>query len=77
MPATPAVRRDSRRAAWLVWAPWFAAPLFCLLPIGGCAVADAIRHAAVQSPAPPLPGPAAVQQVPRKAVATILTAASR
>ena len=26
--------------------PWLAAPLFCLLPIGGCAVATSMREAA-------------------------------
>ena len=26
--------------------PWLAAPLFCLLPIGGCAIATSMRHAA-------------------------------
>jgi hypothetical protein len=24
--------------------PWLAAPLFCLLPIGGCAVASSMRQ---------------------------------
>jgi hypothetical protein len=29
--------------------PWLAAPLFCLLPIGGCAVASSMRQGATET----------------------------
>ncbi|MFM7108596.1 MAG: hypothetical protein ACKOZU_08375 [Planctomycetaceae bacterium] len=36
MTTSPPVREASCAA---VWAPWLAAPLFALLPIGGCGLA--------------------------------------
>lgn len=81
MTISPPSSFQGRSAALAVWMPWLAAPLFCLLPIGGCAVAGSMRHAAAQAmtqPAPgPFPGPAAVRQAPTGATAPILTAASR
>lgn len=47
-----------------VWIPWLAAPLFALMPIGGCALADNYRKAAIQSAAAPV--------VPVEAVVTRL-----
>lgn len=43
-----------------VWLPWVAAPLFFLLPIGGCGVAGAARRPAIAADVAeaPLPGPA-------------------
>ena len=46
------------------WIPWLAAPLFVLMPIGGCALADNYRKAAIQSAAAPV--------VPVEAVVTRL-----
>lgn len=81
MSAAPRHSRDSRKAALAVWMPWLAAPLFCLLPIGGCAVAGSMRHASAQAmlqpAAAPLPGPAVVSTLPHGANAPILTAARR
>jgi hypothetical protein len=34
----------NRFSGLAAWFPWLAAPLFCLLPIGGCAVATSMRH---------------------------------
>jgi hypothetical protein len=47
-----------------VWIPWLAAPLFALMPIGGCALADNYRKAASQATAAPV--------VPVEAVVTSL-----
>lgn len=47
-----------------VWIPWLAAPLFALMPIGGCALADNYRKAAIQAAAAPV--------VPVEAVVTSL-----
>jgi|GEM_PF-1261103 len=47
-----------------VWIPWLAAPVFALMPIGGCAVADNYRKAAIQAAAAPV--------VPVEAVVTSL-----
>jgi hypothetical protein len=80
-PAPPAPPRDSRTATVAVWMPWVAAPLFCLLPIGGCAVAGSLRQAVARAESTtatkPLPGPAAITGGPHGAVAPILTASSR
>jgi hypothetical protein len=58
--------------------PWLAAPLFCLLPIGGCAVAGSLRQAAAQAMArQPVPGPAVASVVPAGAAAPILTVSAR
>ena len=46
-----------------VWLPWVSAPLFFLLPIGGCGVAAAARRPpaiASSAAAHPFPGPAPV-----------------
>ena len=45
-PATTAARKPSAAA---VWAPWLAAPLFALLPIGGCGLAGGLRPATAQA----------------------------
>ena len=37
---------DRRPSTFTLLLPWLAAPLFCLLPIGGCAVATSMREAA-------------------------------
>lgn len=37
---------DRRPSTFTLLLPWLAAPLFCLLPIGGCAVATSMRQAA-------------------------------
>jgi hypothetical protein len=37
---------DRRATTFTLLLPWLAAPLFCLLPIGGCAVATSMREAA-------------------------------
>lgn len=42
--ATP----ERRPSTLTLLLPWLAAPLFCLLPIGGCAVATSMRHGATQ-----------------------------
>jgi hypothetical protein len=47
-----------------VWIPWLAAPLFALMPIGGCALADNYRKATIQAAAAPV--------VPVEAVVTRL-----
>jgi hypothetical protein len=48
-----------------VWLPWLAAPLFLLLPIGGCGLAARIhRPAAAQMAARPQPAPAGSGLVP-------------
>jgi len=46
-----------------VWLPWVSAPVFFLLPIGGCGVAAAARRPpapTATADTPPLPGPAPV-----------------
>jgi hypothetical protein len=47
-----------------VWIPWLAAPLFVLMPIGGCTLADNYRKATIQAAAAPV--------VPVEAVVTRL-----
>ncbi|MFM7035487.1 MAG: hypothetical protein ACKOYJ_09975 [Planctomycetia bacterium] len=37
---------DCRPSASAVWLPWIVAPLFCLLPMGGCVAANAVRQSA-------------------------------
>jgi hypothetical protein len=72
--------RHLRAATIAVWMPWLAAPLFCLLPIGGCAVAGSMRHAAARvdtAATAPLPGPAMAGARPPAAIAPILTVSSR
>jgi hypothetical protein len=61
--STPRDRlREPRSARGPVWLPWLCAPLFLLLPIGGCGAAAAVLrrplHATVASDLP-LPGPEA------------------
>jgi len=56
---------DSAPRPWQtpVWLPWVSAPLFFLLPIGGCGVAATSRRppaADTAAAAHPLPGPAPV-----------------
>lgn len=58
-PATTAARAPSAAA---VWAPWLAAPLFALLPIGGCGLASGLKPATAQ--APPTTATAAVPDGP-------------
>jgi|MDSZ01.1.fsa_nt_gb hypothetical protein len=41
-------QHERRFSTTAVLLPWLAAPLFCLLPIGGCAVATTLRPKAVQ-----------------------------
>ena len=43
-----------RTGGTAVWIPWLAAPLFALMPIGGCALADNYRKAAIQAAAVPV-----------------------
>lgn len=50
-----------------VWVPWLAAPLFALMPIGGCTLADNYRKATIQAAAAPV-----VPMVPVAAVVTRL-----
>lgn len=72
--------RHLRVATIAVWLPWLAAPLFCLLPIGGCAVAGSLRQAAARAESAavaPLPGPVTAESRPPRAVAPILTVSSR
>ena len=38
---------ERRYSTTAVLLPWLAAPLFCLLPIGGCAVATTLRPKAI------------------------------
>jgi len=60
------------QSAVAVWAPWLAAPLFALLPIGGCGLAGGLRPAAA--------GPqtdAASLAAPVTPVVTIVTPAVR
>jgi len=45
MPVDPAPRTP-------VWLPWLVAPLFMLLPIGGCGAAASLRHSAEPAAAP-------------------------
>ncbi|MFM9057827.1 MAG: hypothetical protein ACKOSQ_01650 [Planctomycetaceae bacterium] len=52
-----------------VWAPWLAAPLFALLPIGGCGLAGGLRPAAAQAPAATV-----TALVPAAPVMTVVTA---
>jgi len=59
-------------SAAAVWAPWLAAPLFALLPIGGCGLAGGIRPAVARRPAV-----AASAPVPDAPVVTILPADDR
>ena len=47
-----AARRQANGAA--VWIPWLAAPLFVLMPICGCALADNYRKATIQAAAAPV-----------------------
>ena len=65
--------RDARPSRAPVWLPWLCAPLFQLLPIGGCGAAAAVLRRPLQETAawePPLPGP----EAPVATVATILPA---
>lgn len=50
----PSVARQPSAAA--VWAPWLAAPLFALLPIGGCGLAGGLQPATAQAPPAPVTG---------------------
>lgn len=70
-PSTP-TPSDSRPWQTPVWLPWVSAPLFFLLPIGGCGVAATARRppAATAAAAHPLPGP-----VPVATMMTVLTPA--
>jgi hypothetical protein len=56
-----------------VWLPWITAPLFFLLPIGGCGIASVRRPAIDVAGAaePLLPGPVA----PAATMVTVATAA--
>jgi len=49
-----------------IWLPWLVAPLFMLMPMGGCALAGRLRQAAATAVASP------VQVAP---VATVVTVA--
>lgn len=53
MPSIPSTDRDPPNVA--LWAPWLAAPLFALLPIGGCGLAAGPRSAAAHPPAASVP----------------------
>jgi hypothetical protein len=48
MADSTAETRERRPSTLTLMLPWLAAPLFCLLPIGGCAVATSMRHGADQ-----------------------------
>jgi hypothetical protein len=45
--ADSAAETLERRPSTLTILPWLVAPLFCLLPIGGCAVATSMRQGVV------------------------------
>jgi len=54
--------REPRPARGPVWLPWLCAPLFLLLPIGGCGAAAAVLRRPLYATAAsdlPLPGPEA------------------
>lgn len=70
--ASPA-HADSRSWQAPVWLPWVTAPLFFLLPIGGCGVAATRRPPldVATVAAPVLPGPVA----PAATMVTVATAA--
>ena len=71
MRSSPAiVTRESSAVA--VWAPWLAAPLFALLPIGGCGLAGGLRPATAQAPSA-----AASGRVPAGPVVTIVPGSDR
>lgn len=59
------------------WLPWAAAPVFFLLPLGGCGLALSTRPAVVA--ATPAAGGTAVEPplVPVATVATVVTTARR
>ncbi len=39
---------ERRTSTFTLLLPWLAAPLFCLLPIGGCALATSMRGDATE-----------------------------
>lgn len=47
-------QHDIRRRGLPLWLPWIAAPVFMLLPIGGCGVADAVQRGGLAA-VPPRP----------------------
>lgn len=63
---------SGKPSAAAVWAPWLAAPLFALLPIGGCGLAGGFRPTAASpdADAASLPPPAVT-------VVTVVTPAVR
>jgi hypothetical protein len=69
-PTSPTVAREPSAAA--VWAPWLAAPLFALLPIGGCGLAGGFQRATAQA----LPE-TATDQGPGGRVVTVVPGADR
>ncbi len=69
MPQSHTPRESSAVA---VWAPWLAAPLFALLPIGGCGLAGGIRPAVAEPPTA-----TAIHAAPPAPVVTVVTPAVR
>jgi hypothetical protein len=73
MPSPPHDSRTpaaSRGPAAPVWLPWLFAPVFLMLPLGGCGLAANLRRPpAAVAEAPPLPGPAA----PATTIVTVVT----
>jgi hypothetical protein len=49
-----------REGAAALWVPWLVAPLFAVMPMGGCALADRWRQAVAQAPAAAAPVEAVV-----------------
>jgi hypothetical protein len=43
-----------------IWVPWLVAPLFAVMPMGGCALADRWRQAVAQAQPPVAPVEAVV-----------------
>lgn len=46
-----------RRGSGPIWIPWVLAPLFCLAPIAGCALAGKLHRPSFAGPAEPAPSP--------------------
>jgi len=57
--------RPARSGTAAIWVPWLVAPLFVMMPMGGCALAERCRQIAALDaiPASPAPVEAVVQVV--------------
>jgi len=49
--------RPARRGTAAIWMPWLVAPLFVMMPMGGCAVAERWRQLALNDAITPRPAP--------------------